>query len=281
MDFFNTYQPCKELEDIVELYWHFKSCLKQSLTQELHTPTFQALTFNLSGYPEDIVSEDKSLRMDKDCYLIGQPLSKRISISSPLGIDILGIKFTALGLCRLTGIDMKYISNQIIDATDIWGREIDLLYEEILSKNHIHDRIATIEHFLKKKKIAQSTNEKIRLLDHSICQIKTSEMYDVSELRAHVYTTKKTYERYFLNFIGVTPKQYTNICRFNNVCKYLETINKQPDWHYMVVKYGYYDQSHFIREFKRYSGKTPLEFYLQLQALRSIDPIVALHQIFG
>lgn len=281
MNFLNTYRPCKELEDIVEFYWHSKCCLKQSLIQEMYTPTFQAMTFNLGGQYEDIVSEEMSLRMNKDCYLIGQPLSKRVSISNPSGIDILGVKFATLGLFRLTGIDMKHISNKIIDANTVWNYEIDLLYEEILERHTIFERIKAIEHFLIKKKAQQRFNEKTSLLHHSICQMEADKIYDISKLRQGVFTTKKTYERYFLNYMGVTPKQYANICRFNHVFKYLGTVSEQPDWHDIVAKFGYYDQSHLNREFKRYSGKTPSEFYLFQNLAISSEPTVALQQIFG
>lgn len=279
MTLFNTYRPCKELEGIVELYWHSKCYLDQSLIQEMYTPTFQAMTFNLSGQPEDIVSEEMSLRMDKNCYLIGQPLSKRVSISSSYGIDILGVKFTALGLYSLTSIDMSHIANKIIDANDVWNYEIDLLHEEILDRKNVFECINAIENFLRKKKAQQRFNEKAYLLHHSIFQMEADKIYDISKLRESVFTTKKTYERYFLNFMGVTPKQYANICRFNNVLKYLETVSELPDWHDIVVKFGYYDQSHFIREFKRYSGKTPSEIHVELSSVITPEPSVALQQI--
>ncbi len=281
MDFFNTYRPCKELEDIVELYWHSKCYLEQPLVQEMCTPTLQAMTFNLSGQSEDIVSEEMSLRMDKACYLIGQPLSKRVSISSSIGIDILGVKFTTLGLYKLTGIDMKHITDKIINANDVWKFEVDLLYEEILDRQNIFERIEAIENFLNKKKAQQRFNEKIYLLDYSIQKMESDKIYDIPKLRQGVFTTKKTYERYFLNYLGVTPKQYANICRFNSVLKYLETASELPDWQDCVVKFGYYDQSHFIREFKRYSGKTPSDFYYQQKSIIAPEPTVALQQIFG
>src|SRR5690606_36229445 len=111
--------------------------------------------------------------------------------------------------------------------------------------------------------------------------MEADKIYDISKLRQGVFTTKKTYERYFLNYMGVTPKQYANICRFNHVFKYLGTVSEQPDWHDIVAKFGYYDQSHLNREFKRYSGKTPSEFYLLQNLAISSEPTVALQQIFG
>lgn len=281
MSFFETYHPCDELQDIVEVYWRSKCNLEQPLVQEMYTPTLQALTFNLSGRYENIVLEAGSMRMDKPCYLIGQPLSKRVSLSNPYGIDILGVKFTSLGLYLLTGIDMKHISDKIIDANDIWNYEITLLYEEILSKRRIHEQIAAIEYFLKRKKNQQSANERIVLFNHTLQQMENKNIFSVTQLRESNFISKKTFERYFLNFIGVTPKQYANICRFNNVRTYLDTLSNEVDWHDIVVNFGYYDQSHFIREFKRYAGKTPSEYFSLIPRQVAPESEVSLQQIFG
>ncbi len=280
MDFFRTYSPRKELQDIVELYWRSYSDLDQSLIQEMYTPTLQALTFNLGGRHEDIVMDKKRIRMDKHCYIIGQPLSKRVSLSNPKGIDILGVKFTPLGLYLLTGIDMKHISDKIIDAGDIWNNEISLLYEEILSKEIIQDQVDVVERFLLKKRMEHNCCEKILMLHHTLNLMGNKKIFTLSEIREDSFITKKTLERYFVNHIGVTPKQYANICRFNNVLTYLDDLLTEPDWYDVIVSFGYYDQSHLIREFKRYSGKTPKEHFLQKPRIDAPENEVNLKQIF-
>ncbi|WP_119079242.1 helix-turn-helix domain-containing protein [Chitinophaga alhagiae] len=261
MGFLETYRPCEALQDVVALYWRSRCDLEQALVQEMYTPTLQALTFNLGGRYEDILLEEEWMRMDKYCYVIGQPLSKRVSLSNPKGIDILGVKFTPLGLYLLTGIDMRHISDKIIDAGDIWALDIPLLYEEILSKGTTLEQIGVIEHFLIRKRKQHSRCEKAHMVRHTLELMAHKRIFSVSQLREDNFVTKKTFERYFLNHIGVTPKQYANICRFNNVRAYLDSSLSEPDWHEVVVSFGYYDQSHLIRDFKRYAGKTPKEYF--------------------
>ena len=260
MNFYNTYAPCEALQDIVEFYWYSKCELEQSLIQEMFTPTFQALSFNLSGWEEEIVSDSGQIRMDKPCYIIGQPLSKRVSLSNPKGIHILGVKFTALGLYQLTGIDMKHISDKIIDAQEIWNRDIALLYEEILSKETQLEQLAALEHFLMKKRNRQPKNDRIEALNDSLYQIEHHKIFSIAHIRDNNFISKKTFERYFQNYIGVSPKQYANICRFNKLRSYLDHLNTEADWNDISFDFGYYDQSHLIREFKRYAGKTPADY---------------------
>lgn len=261
MNFYNSYLPCEALQDIVEFYWRSKCDLNESLVQEMYTPTMQALSFNLSGWHEDIISETIDLCMDKACYIIGQPLSKRMSLSNPNGINILGVKFTSLGLYLLTGIDMKHISDKIIDAVDIWNCEISLLHEEMLSKKTTLEQIAAIEHFLIRKRMRHCKDERIALLNQSLHQMEHHNIFSVTHLRENNFISKKTFERYFQNYIGVSPKQYANICRFNNVRTYLDGLDAEADWNGIAFDFGYYDQSHLIREFKWYAGKTPSEYF--------------------
>src|SRR5690606_33264316 len=150
-----------------------------------------------------------------------------------------------------------------------------------LSKGNTLEQIAAIEYFLKKKKRQQSANERISLLNHTLRQMENNNIFSVTQLRENNFITKKTFERYFLNFIGVTPKQYANICRFNNVRTYLDSLQTEVDWHNIVVNFGYYDQSHLIREFKRYAGKTPSEYISIASRITAPEPEVGLQQIYA
>lgn len=272
MSLFKTYGPSEALKDMVALYWRSKSEFSDSLIQEMNTPTMQALTFNMRGWHEEILFERQSQVLDKNCYVIGQPLSKRISISNPLGIDILGVKFTPLGLYLLTGIDMQHISDRIIEASDLWGDEISLLYEQLAGNKNIEDQIVLIETFLIKKRKIQQWDVRLQKLNQALNLLDQDRVFSVSRLRDECYVTKKTFERYFLNFLGVSPKQYSNIHRFNEVLDCLNTSCQDPHWHEMIVRFGYYDQSHFIREFRRFANMTPGEYFANVvnnQSMRS------------
>lgn len=72
--------------------------------------------------------------------------------------------------------------------------------------------------------------------------------------------SKRTLERKFIDIHGVTPKQYTRIVRFRSVIQYLQTQTKMPDWQELLVRSNYYDQAHFIHDFKEFTGTSPLAF---------------------
>jgi len=76
------------------------------------------------------------------------------------------------------------------------------------------------------------------------------------ELMATTRYSYATLERHFRRETGLTPKRYQTIHRFRQAINAIYGT-ASTDWLSYVERYGYYDQSHFIREVKRYSGLTP------------------------
>jgi len=73
----------------------------------------------------------------------------------------------------------------------------------------------------------------------------------------------------FRRYVGVTPKLYCRIRRFQRALGELHRI-KQMDWSAVALECGYYDQSHFIRDFRQFSGLTP-SAYRDMRG--SIEPV--------
>jgi len=60
--------------------------------------------------------------------------------------------------------------------------------------------------------------------------------------------------------VGTTPKVFSRITRFLNICRHLEE-HQNKTLTQLTQECGFYDQAHFIKEFKEFSGFTPKEFF--------------------
>jgi len=97
----------------------------------------------------------------------------------------------------------------------------------------------------------------------------------LQKMRAATNYSYSTLERYFKKETGMNPKKFQSLRRYKQVVEEIyDSQNK--DWMHYVEKYGYYDQSHFIKEIKRYTHFTPAQL-LQLPALRTYRPLVSKH----
>lgn len=80
--------------------------------------------------------------------------------------------------------------------------------------------------------------------------------FSLDNIRQHTKYSYSTIERRFKAETGINPKQFFTLRRFKNASASLVST-KNTNWMDYVIKYDYFDQSHFIKEIKRYSGLTP------------------------
>jgi AraC-like DNA-binding protein len=104
-----------------------------------------------------------------------------------------------------------------------------------------------------KEKIDFSIQQAIQLI------INNNGQQTIKELREVLHISERTFERRFAAQVGVTPKQFSKIIQFqlslNDVAE--NDYAKLTD---VVYKNGFAGQSHFIRVFKAFTGKTPKKF---------------------
>ena len=108
------------------------------------------------------------------------------------------------------------------------------------------------------------TNKKayeFKRISHIIDCIRCSKgNIDITELVSESCLSRKQFERTFLEYIGISPKQYLKIIRLQ-ASIFSKSLEKNVSLTDLAYKHGYYDQSHFIHEYKALTGLTPKQFY--------------------
>ncbi len=90
-------------------------------------------------------------------------------------------------------------------------------------------------------------------------QIYITPQISVNELSSIACLSKKQFERLFHSFVGINPKEYTRIVRFQKALAQMQhQAGKEINQAQIAYASGYADQSHFIREFKKFCGYTPM-----------------------
>jgi AraC-like DNA-binding protein len=258
---YRVYAPTPELADIVSGYWSAPVEPNTYSEQLYATPLFEGMVFNFTHLVETLEYAGQTACLDRTAYIFGQTKSwTRISGCNQDGGYIIGVRFKPLGLVKITGINMVHLADKAIDAEEIWGNELKWLCEAMQEAHNLESAIIILENFLKKQR------EKIHLharLNH-VCQAlplmkQHNGNISCETLQDLTNTTKKTLERAFLNYHGMQPKMYMRIIRFNFIRNVLERCIK-TNLTELAHQLGYFDQSHFIREFKQFSGYTPTQY---------------------
>ena len=132
---------------------------------------------------------------------------------------------------------------------------------KIYSEKQDSNRIRQIESYIEQIAFASKRNA---LFDSAMEYISTMKgQTTVSHVAHQIGVNYKWLERSFLNCLGISPKAYILLQRF--IFAYINfTDSKEKDLIEVALSSGFYDYNHFLKEFKSYTGKTPLEYISNL-----------------
>lgn len=172
---------------------------------------------------------------------------------------VIAIDFHPYGACNFFRFSLHEIEDQSIRLNDIFSDEVKYLEEQICECRDLSGRILLIEQFLIEKLIPVDLYD-FRLIRQAVELVEQSGgQIQANRLAGQLAVTPKKLERKFASLVGKSPKQFIRIVRFQEVMNGL--VSQQPKY---LTEYalnnGYFDQSHFIHEFKTFSGYTPREF---------------------
>ena len=152
-----------------------------------------------------------------------------------------------------------------------YNQEVSGYSIENKSLKELADRVSGCEdnsicvHYIEEWLLSQIANSssntayQIERIDAAIRQICAIPQISVTELSSIACLSKKQFERLFSSFVGINPKEYTRIVRFQKALGQMQhQAGKEINQAQIAYASGYADQSHFIREFKKFSGYTPM-----------------------
>ncbi len=169
------------------------------------------------------------------------------------------IVFKPFGAGVFFKIPMNEIKNENIALEYIIKNKALEIENKLQTAKSIHQRIELIEDFLLKKLIQNYKSHKqistaFKTINNYEGQISIRTLAEISCLSI------KQFERKFSEFIGLNPKQYLRIVRFQNVLQKKKN-NCHRSYTSLSFDCGYYDQAHFIHDFKTITDLSPKEFF--------------------
>ena len=214
------------------------------------------LVFTSNSINRKIESKSKSCLVKS--HLSGlKTLPQKLKIE---GDVLLSIRFKPYGLYRFTKLDLNTTINESIFPEDIFGKDILKLEESLFNCKNESYQISLIESFFMKK-VIKTNREEDKVFDFFVQKIISQNgNVNIEELSNSKNISKKTIERKFLSKLGVSPKKYCRIVRIFNALKIPENHSTYK-LSSIAFDNGFYDQAHFTKEVKHFTGMTPKEYF--------------------
>jgi AraC-like DNA-binding protein len=201
---------------------------------------------------------------ENSCFFIGLSTQAAI-IECDADYGNLCIEFKPFGAYRFFNFSLKEIANQIYNSFELFDRMGRELQERISEITDIDEKVRYAEQFFFKQMLALNKSDPIT--EFAIHQITSQKgLISINDLSNEMGYSRRYLLNKFKDNVGLSPKEFTNIVRFSEVYKGINQNLLKEDKLYEF----YYDQSHYIREFKRYTGLTPGEYVLQSNKLGSV-----------
>lgn len=198
----------------------------------------------------------------------------------PFGIDtesaatIIGVHFKPGGAAPFFGLPIDELKNHHVGLDMLWGAEADALVEQLLRQPEALGRFRVLEKVLLGRLRGAETGNGVVETAVFILQ-NTNEPIRIAALASHLGWSQRHFSQVFREQVGISPKAYSRLQRFQRVLCKLDRPQEMPDWAALAATYGYYDQAHFIKAFQSFSGLTPAQYLRQKGRRPNHLPVLA------
>jgi AraC-like DNA-binding protein len=252
------FEPSSELADFVQCYWTLESEKEDTPLKNTIVPDgTMKLIFHYGDTYRHHPSNGDSVILPK-CFLIGQ-------LTKPYVVEPLGktgsfvVRFHPHGFLPFSTIPIKEMENTAIPLETLFEKDGKEIGERILKATMTSERINLIENFLLKRlKDKQTIDNVVQSTIDTI--FNTNGQVSVHEHSQQNNVSRRHLTRKFSTAIGLSPKQLSKTIRIQATLKKLlkEEVTSLTD---VAYDNDYFDQAHFIKDFKEFTGLTPKEFY--------------------
>jgi len=249
------YVPDFPLSSIIQVFWHWDNYAPSHAKERILPAGLMELTFNLSDQPFCISSPDNSSESRRAHSIVVGIQSNYFVIDTSQPTTILSVLFKSGRASGILGASALDLHNQIIPLSDLWGSQAESLYSRLLNTSNVKERFTILEKALLARLDYQRELHYATSMALDIVASRTR-LQAIAQLEKEVALSPTRFIQVFREDIGLTPKVFSRLHRFQDT---LNVISRQPSlsWADIALKCGYYDQSHLINEFQKFSGITP------------------------
>lgn len=255
---YQTFEPNQDLTAFIRCYWTLESPKEETPEKQTIVPDgCMEMIFHYGDLYKQYLDNGNSIIQPR-CFVIGQ-LTRPLDIKPTGETGIFSIRFHPEGFLPFTTFPIKEMENTAVSLEKLFGKDGEKIEQQIINANSTSDRIKLIEIFLLNRltdienidRIVKSTVETI---------ITANGQLSIDELSRQTNLNRRQLLRKFSSAIGLSPKQLSRTIRLQSALKML--LNDQfSNLAELAYENEYYDQAHFIKDFKEFTGSTPKEFY--------------------
>jgi AraC-like DNA-binding protein len=269
------HSPAFPLSQYIEQFVYYEGIdVSHSLDRFLPDGNTEMI-ISLSDDPQSIYDNETltEIQLCREAWVSGVR-TQPITIPSGNGSRMLIVAFKRGGGHPFYPFPMTEIADWVISADLIFGQSFHQLRQQLLHTPSIETMFSLVEGFLLQRGGEfLHADSATRCVDFAVSNIvyqpDSASFHEISDTIGY---SQKHFIDLFKNRVGVPPKQYLKIMRFQKAILEIEK-DQSVYWEQIALESGFYDQAHFIYDFKNYSGFTPGEYMRRKTDMLNYVPV--------
>jgi AraC-like DNA-binding protein len=250
------YIPRAPLSSLVECFWYWEGT-RQTHSKERLLPNGEpSIIFNLRDSPIRIYdAQDLTSYASYRGAVLSGARSNCFVIDTEQQERVIGIQFKPGGAFPLFRMPAWEAENTSLDLDYLWRGGASEIREQVLASSTVDAMFATLERFLFERLVHPPQLHPA--VTYALTQFRRSAHSGrIAAVTDRISLSPRRFIELFKGQVGLPPKVFCRVRRFQRV---LQTIHQATsvDWAHVALDCGYYDQSHFIHDFRSFSGLSP------------------------
>jgi AraC-like DNA-binding protein len=261
ISFFHRSKP--PLSQFVELFWYYAGVSLPHKQERLLPQGTVELVIDLRNNREGFQSFPSAV--------VAGPHSRFFVIDTACQEEVIGIHFKPGGAFPFFQLPADELQNQHVALGDLWGARAAELRERVLAGPTPQAKVEVMENFL----VAQAFRgfERHPAVGFALAEFQRPLLPPVGSITEKIGLSSRRFIQVFSQEVGLAPKLFCRVQRFQQVVRTVHA-GKDIDWTEIALDCGYFDQAHFIHDFKEFSGLIPSAYAALMTEHRNHVPIL-------
>jgi len=265
------YIPRPPLSDFIGLFWFYEGYRQPHKKERLLPNGSMELVFNLREDQTRMYERQSTekVRTFRGSLLVGVH-SEFFVIDTSQQESVLGVHFKPGGAFPFLGMPASEIRNTHLSLETLWGAQAGELRERLLEAATPQVMFRILEDvFLKRLRRL----ERHPAVTFALREFQAPQKRTIAEVTGQIGLSAKRFIQIFDSQVGLTPKLFCRVRRFQKVLRLVRS-GLPADWAGVAADCGYFDQAHFIHDFRAFSGLTPSAYLAQSTEHLNHVPII-------
>jgi AraC-like DNA-binding protein len=251
------YMPRAPLADFISLIWYWDGYLQPHRRERLLPDGSMTIVFNLAGERIRMYQADAAHRGIPGQVICGARTTFMVTDTANM-VTTLGIQFKPGGAFPFLPIPAGELDDQCLSLEDVFGPGVRVLRDQLLESPTSQEKFAVTERWL----LSQITRPLHR---HPAVKYATEQFLcgslaqPLSRVLDRIGYSQRHFNQLFADEVGLTPKRFLRVRRFQRVIASIAGRDS-VEWANLALRCGYYDQSHFVHDFRSFCGLTPAAY---------------------